>query len=259
METPVFDYGTMLLYYTQRALTNQNDAPRAMTGIIRRFAEVMKCRFLEGLPTALLNRFIIFHAFGSTLRRTSFPSYSWTGWQESITMDLNRVSSDDNSKSNDWLMKRTWIIWHKRSPSGITNLVWDPGASDSFSSPDATYLGYRDRELFSDRRRISKQLTTRRTMPTQEVSFSRAVPAYLVLLFWTLSVFYTLADINVFEATGYFADLNNAKCGFAWLDGFEEMTFFESKGPFEVILLSESLTHNISKVLRSHSSRHYLE
>jgi hypothetical protein len=259
MGDPIFDYSTMLFYYTQRALTNQNDAFRAMAGIIRRFTEVMKCRFLEGLPTALFDRFIIFYAFHNTLhRRPSFPSYSWTGWRGSIDTNLNPGVGykDDDGDVNTWLRKRTWIIWYKRSPSGITNLVWDPCTNDSFPSSDVTFPGYHDRSLFSDGRRISKQLNTRRTMPTEEVSFSR-VPAYPVLQFWTLSVFYTITNINVFTATGYLTDLNNDECGFAWLDGFEETIFFESKGPFEVILLSESLTHQCSEELDSHSNGRY--
>jgi len=252
MRDPVFDYGTMLFYYTKRALADQNDAPRAMAGIIRRFTEVMKCRFLEGLPTALFDWFIVFSAFGNALhRRSSFPSYSWTGWRGSIDFAPHSDLMADSSDGNGWFRKRTWIIWYKRSPSGVTNLVWDPGANDSFSSQDMTCLGYRNRSIFSDGRPISKQLNTRRTRPTEEVSFSRTVPAYPVLQFWTLSVFYNIADIDVFEATGYLTDLNNAKCGFASLDGFEETTFFESSGPFEVILLSELSSHRYSNKLNS--------
>ena len=124
MKEPIFDYSTMLFYYTKRALTDQNDAPRAMAGIIRRFTEVMKCRFLEGLLTALFDRFIIFRAFKNTLhRRSSFLSYSWTGWRGSIDVDLNPGVTDDRSDVNNWLRERTWIIWYKRSPSGVTNLV----------------------------------------------------------------------------------------------------------------------------------------
>ena len=70
-------------------------------------------------------------------------------------------------------------------------------------------------------------------------------------------MFYTITNINVFTATSYLTDLNNAKCGFAWLDGFEETIFFESKGPFEVILLSESFTHQCSEELESHSNGRY--
>lgn len=251
MEDPISDYSTMLFYYTQRVLTNQKDVLRAMTGIIRRFTEAMKCRFLEGLPTALFDRFIIFHAFGTTLhRRSSFPSYSWTGWRGQIKVDHDNRGNDIKT----WLRERTWIIWYERSPSGTTNLVWDPSTNDFSSS---AYRGYRDRGIFSDGQRISKQLNSRRTMPTEEVSFTRVVPTYPMLQFWTLSVFYTITDINVFQATGYLTDMNNARCGFVWLDGFEETIFFESKGPFEVILLSESFTHQCSTELDRHSNNRY--
>jgi len=266
MRNPPLDYSTMLVHYTKRALTNQNDALRAMTGIIRRFAEVMKCQFLEGLPTASFDRFIVFHAFDSILyRRSSFPSYSWTGWRGAIDVDINPLvifgyESDESGDSdgNNWLRNRTWIVWYKRSPAGVTSLVWDPAANDAFPSRDINYLGYRDRRLFSDTRQIGKNLNTRRTNPTEDVSFSQAIPAYPLLQFWTLSVFYTLTDIDVFEATGYFADRSNAICGFVWLDGFKETTFFEAKGPFEAILLSESYRFRFSEQLnRRLKNDHY--
>ncbi|KIN03531.1 hypothetical protein OIDMADRAFT_51491 [Oidiodendron maius Zn] len=101
------------------------------------------------------------------------------------------------------------------------------------------YAGYRERGPLSFGSPDFKQLNTKRTAPTEDVSFSRAVPAYPLLQFWTLSVYYTLTDINVFEATGHLVDRNNTKCGFVTLDGFEETTVFESKEPFHIILLSE--------------------
>ncbi|KAM5387017.1 hypothetical protein ACJZ2D_000310 [Fusarium nematophilum] len=231
MSAPIFDFSTMLFYYTKRALTNQNDAPRAMAGIIRRFAGVMKCHFFQGLPTAMLDRFIIFHAFGAVLhRRSSFPSYSWIGWRGSINVDLNDGATREGG-GNTWLRDRTWIVWYKRSPSGITNLVWDLDANPSFPSRDMEHVGYRTRRAFSDGRHVPRRLNTRRTMPTEEVSFSRTVPPYPILQFWTLSLFYRISDIDVFMATGYLADSNHVKCGFVWLDGFEETTFFESQSP----------------------------
>ncbi|KAF4969171.1 hypothetical protein FSARC_3547 [Fusarium sarcochroum] len=246
MTDPIFDFSTMLFYYTKRALTNQNDALRAYAGITRRFAEVMKCHFFQGLPTVMFDRFIIFHAEHTALhRRSSFPSYSWTGWRGPSVVEL-----DDNSLgevTNEWLKDKTWIVWYKRSPSGITNLVWDPEANPSFPSSNMQYLGYRGRRAFSDGRYVPKRLKTIRTMPTHEVSFSREVPSYPLLQFWTLSLFYNISDVDVFMATGHLEDSNGAKCGFIWLDGFEETTFFESQGPFEIILLSEAYSHALVK------------
>ncbi|KAF4501783.1 hypothetical protein FAGAP_2030 [Fusarium agapanthi] len=61
--------------------------------------------------------------------------------------------------------------------------------------------------------------------------------------FWTLSLFYRIFDIDVFRSNGYLQDSNDKKCGFVWLDGFEETEFFESGGSFEIILLSEAYGH----------------
>ena len=260
MRDVLFDYHTMLFYYTKRALTDQSDTLRAMAGIIRRCTEAMKCRFLGGLPTASFDRFIIFYAFDNTLhRRPYFPSYSWAGWRGAIdVVDCPGMDSDD-SDGNDWLRKRTWIIWYKRNPSGVTSLVWDPDANESFPSRDMKYVGYRERRLFSFGKPDFKHLNTKRTAPTEDVSFSRAVPAYPLLQFWTLSVYYALTNVDVFAATGHLVDRNNTKCGFVTLDGFEETTFFESKEPFHVILLSESDRNPYSEDIDRQSNDRYPE
>ncbi|KAJ4263510.1 hypothetical protein NW762_006329 [Fusarium torreyae] len=241
---PVLDFSNMLLHYTERVLTNQNDALRAMAGITRRFAETMKCHFFQGLPTVMFDRFIQFRAEHTALhRRPSFPSYSWTGWRGPIRVGTIRISLSPGQFTNQWLEDRTWIIWYKRSPSGVTNPIWDPDANPSFPLLDMEYVGYRTRHAFGDGRYIPKRLKTMRTMPTQEVSFSREMPSYPILQFWTLSLFYRISDVDVFRATAYFKDSNQGKCGFVWLDSFEETTFFESRGPFEIILLSEAYSN----------------
>ncbi|KAH7229908.1 hypothetical protein BKA60DRAFT_552679 [Fusarium oxysporum] len=112
----------MLFYYTQRAMTNHNDASRAMAGITRKIAEAMECKFFQGLPTVMLDRFIIFCAYGSTLhRRSIFPSYSLTGWGGRIDVNLDLGYQNEDINDNEWLKDRTWIIWYRRSPSEITN------------------------------------------------------------------------------------------------------------------------------------------
>ncbi|KAM6536145.1 hypothetical protein FALCPG4_005662 [Fusarium falciforme] len=257
MTEPIVDYSIMLFYYTKRALTDQHDAPRAMAGIMRRFIGAMRCQFLECIPTALFDRFIIFHGFNSILhRRIAFPSYSWTGWRGSISVDLDLDDSGEDD-GNDWLTNRTWIVWYMRSPSGITSLVWDPAEDQSFPSQEEKCIGYRNRRPFCDGRRISTQADTRRSMPTEGASFSRELPPYPVLQFWTLSVFYEISDIDVFQATGYLSDSKNTRCGFVWLDGFEETTFFESQDTFEAILLSEAYSHASCEKLENWSDENY--
>ncbi|KAF4989058.1 hypothetical protein FGRMN_9388 [Fusarium graminum] len=242
MTEPVFDLNVMLFYYTKRALSNQNDVSRAMTGITRRFTDAIKCSFFQDIPTAMFDLFIIFHGDRVILhRRSSFPSYSWTGWKGPI--DVHCDTPGVFPINNYWLKEKTWIVWYKRNPSGITNLVWDPDANPSFPIHDMEYVGYRTRHPFADKRYVPERLVTRRTMPTEQISFSREVPTYPLLQFWTLSLFYRISDINVFEGTGHLMDSNQKKCAFVYLDGFEETTFFDSRGPLEVILLSEAYSH----------------
>ncbi|KAL6922870.1 hypothetical protein FSST1_000144 [Fusarium sambucinum] len=244
MTEPVFDLTTMLFYYSQRALTNQNDASRAMAGITRKIAEAMRCTFFQGLPTVMFDRFIIFWAHGSILhRRSMFPSYSWPGWRGCTDVNL---SVGHRFTDNDWLKDKTWIIWYKRSPSGITNPVWDPDANPLFPLSDMGYVGYRRRRPFSDGRNVPRKLNTKRTMPTEQVFFPREVPLYPLLQFWTLSLFYKIVDIGVFTAVAFLEDSKKAKCGLVTLDSFEETTLFESPGPFEVILLSEARSEQLA-------------
>ncbi|CEI41861.1 unnamed protein product [Fusarium venenatum] len=82
-------------------------------------------------------------------------------------------------------------------------------------------------------------------MSTEQVWFPRKVPSYPLLQFWTLSLYYKIVDIGVFTAVAHPEDSNKATCGFVSLDGFEETTFFETPGPFEIILLSEARSEQI--------------
>lgn len=129
------------------------------------------------------------------------------------------------SNTNDWLKEKTWIIWYKRNPSGITHLVWDPEVNESFPFEDMTYRGYRERCPFDFERKISQYLNVARTAPTQDLSLRCDVPDYPLLQFWTLATFYTVECIDVFWAVAYLADRNCDICGSVWLDGFEESTF----------------------------------
>lgn len=61
-----------------------------------------------------------------------------------------------------------------------------------------------------------------------------------VLQFWTLSAFFRLGDVDVFDATASLFGQGNLLCRQTYLNGLEDSTFFECPGVFEVILLSES-------------------
>lgn len=118
---PLEDLATVLGHYTQRALGNQGDALRAIAGLLRHFSERLKCGFLQGLPVAVFDLFILFMCSTSDIhlhRRSGFPSYSWAGWRGGIELEL------PTNKRNEWLALKTWIIWHVRNPAGDTAPVW---------------------------------------------------------------------------------------------------------------------------------------
>ncbi|KAJ3465043.1 hypothetical protein MRS44_005701 [Fusarium solani] len=229
MDDPLQNYSQLLTHYTRRALTDPGDVLRAMAGIIRRISEKVEYRFVQGLPSGAFDSFIIFESWACILRRRKgFPSYSWCGWQGGIWLDILH----DNS---EWLSK-TWIIWYKRSQSGITNLVSDPAANDSFPFHDTPYLGYRRRHMFKPPAPLG--FATTRTAPTETIHLPGPVPPYPVLQFWALAVYMKLSHVDVFDGRCELVGKSGAKCGETLLDGFEDTDFFSSKEPLEFILLS---------------------
>ena len=231
MESPLVDYVTILFNYTARTLTNQSDVLRAMAGIIRRISSKFRYRMLEGLPTGAFDYFILFS--GTRIRRRrGFPSYSWAGWIGQI--DINAKTTPDH---NVWLRDQTWIIWYKRSPRGVLNLVWDPEANPSFPVSDMDFEGYRQRTRFQCPIPGSN---TSRIVPPEEPPALVNTPSYTLLQFYTMAVFLKLGDLDVFNPQAELVGKDGKSYGRVFLDGFEETTFFESEHPLEVILLSES-------------------
>lgn len=238
MEDPLHDFAIMLIYYTSRALTDQNDILRAMSGIIRRLSEKARCRFLEGLPTAGLDIFVLFRSFACTLhRRRGFPTYSWTGWKGPIHVVPEAFRSVE--LLNKWLEEDTWIIWYKRSPSGVTSLVWDLAANESFPLNDRTYSGYRQRRPFQW---PSLSVATSRTYPTEDLRFELPPCQYPRLQFWSLSLYLMLRLENVLVGTANVFDRNWAEVGNVELDGLDENGAFESQRLLEFVLLSRVFT-----------------
>ncbi|CAM1507782.1 Fc.00g046300.m01.CDS01 [Cosmosporella sp. VM-42] len=232
MSEPLNDYAIMLLYYSRRALTNEGDVLRAMAGIIRRISDKEKTRFLEGIPSVAIDAFLLFTAPKNNLhRRSGFPSYSWAGWRGDIAVDV-----PFDMEINDWLANETWIIWYKRNPSGITNLVWDPAAGDLGHIHGKASVILKGGGQFKSV--VPLNISTLRTLPTEDIAFTVPIPSYPLLQFWTVSVFFKLDETDVFRATSKLVGRDGSHCGDVTLDGYEETTFFDSQEPFEFILIS---------------------
>jgi hypothetical protein len=229
--SPEAEYRIVLSYFTPRLLTNQGDALLAMAGIIRRLSSKMGSRFFQGIPVAAFDTFLVFHSHNCLLRRRQgFPSYSWCGW-------IGPVIFYEPHEENHWLSDKTWIIWYERRSLGSINLVWDIRVNEAFPVADMNFLGYRQRSPFGDRHAL--KFPTSRTAPTQFPFILRRLPTYPILQFWTLAVYLSISNVQVFHGLAIIRDRFGKRCGRIWMDGFEGTKFFESKSPLEFIILSE--------------------
>ncbi|KAI1154281.1 hypothetical protein F4825DRAFT_191375 [Nemania diffusa] len=160
LDYSLFDFQTFLICYTRRSLANQEDALNAMGGFIQRVSRTMKCRFIEGLPAAIFDLFILFRNRSVSLRRRhGFPSYSWAGWKGGA--DFEHV--DD---VNRWLDTSTWIVWYTRSARGTLDLVWDIPANEDFPYDDSECVGYRRRGAFQSPMTLPFDTHTANRRPT---------------------------------------------------------------------------------------------
>ncbi|KAI0909259.1 HET-domain-containing protein [Ustulina deusta] len=231
MSLPALDFEGFIEYYTERSLTNQEDILNALGGIIQRLSKKMKCRFLEGLPTAMFDRGILFTRRGITLhRRHGFPSYSWAGWKG--VCYYHHVVDNENR----WLTASTWIVWYRRS-HGILNLVWDILANEDFPYKDDEYTGYRKRGKFQSP--VTLPFPTGRTQPTEGLACDISLLNYPVLQFWTLSASFNIRIVD--RLTGNFAliiDRFGHTCGGIYVDDYEALVSYGSAEPYELIAIS---------------------
>jgi hypothetical protein len=242
--TELADFEVMLVYYTTRNLTDQDDALRAMAGIMRRFSENLRYPFFEGLPSAAVDAFVLFIPnFSKLSRRLGFPSYSWTGWRGGIVVELEVEVVRSRLSLNEWLAERTWIIWYTRDPfTGHVEPVWDASNVSGSTDPDSTdyFEGYQGRRLSQPATPLELDSTY---VPTKSLGFEILSGfSYPLLQFWTLSVFFRLGVPGLGTETIQAPLLGNGltECGSVFLDGFHEVNFFGGQGPFELLVLSES-------------------
>ncbi|KAK4163300.1 hypothetical protein QBC43DRAFT_355046 [Cladorrhinum sp. PSN259] len=216
-----------------------------MEGLIRRFSDRMKCQFFQGLPTAAFDGFLLFSPkYDIFERRSCFPSYSWTGWRGEIKYEVAYMFTH-RDLMNQWLATKTWIIWYKRSTTNDTSLVWDVARETSFPVEDKWYIGYRSRQPFQPPPCV--ELDSSRTDPsddfTQDLT-TRSLRGYPLLQFWTLAVYFRIDNQSKHkEHQGWRALVGSdlSACGYIILDGYSDNeSFFQSDGPFEFVLLSET-------------------
>jgi len=233
MEYPLDDYGDLLMYYSQRTLTKQSDALRAMEGISARFSDKMGYGMLFGLPVGALDYFILFSGEHSLRRRPEFPSYSWAGWKGALSAF---PSPGDISQ---WLNTHTWIVWYTMDGNGKCDLClfWNSSQVNTLRPQRS------DRVLYENRARLpfycnGLDLGDTPTAPSNSSPVARLSHSSVCLRFWTISVFLSISDHRNSDGSLTLFDSDDRKCGQLYLGHLCYPMKAAGTGPYEIILLS---------------------
>ncbi|KAI0594882.1 heterokaryon incompatibility protein-domain-containing protein [Biscogniauxia sp. FL1348] len=228
--------GQLLVKYSTRSLTDQNDAVNAMLGVCRRIADHAQCPLLLGIPVIAFDWFILFYPCVTGMqRRKEFPSWAWSGW---VGEYYYNSGSGNVAK---WQDTCTWIIWYKREPNGRLSPVRDDETTATASDT---------RVRTSNKRPFEQLFDTSRVQPSQPSTINSR--SYPILQFWTVSVHYALHIIdqngadNMMWAFGIYwtratyevLDRTGSNCGFVSLDSGSPMR--DSYDSVELILVADS-------------------
>jgi len=244
---PESTWRRILRAYTSRALSDQRDVIRALTGIMRRFSETTTDVFFQGMPVQHLDSVLLFRGAQLPLRRREgFPSYSWVGWIGPVAFfpvrtphprpwnsDRNPPSSPPSSyifvQDPTWVVECTWIAWYARTRTRTYKLIAGPISRER--------QGY----FYNLLRERPPALHTRpRRDPPRQQGRGTSIPNYPLLQFWTLTVYFRVSEKDAFLGKCFLMDIHDRQCGSFQIDGFGDVDVFDGQ-QLEFAILS--VTH----------------
>lgn len=212
MVEPFRDYKNLVMQYSRRVLTTQNDAFRAISGIIRRISENQQWDIVEGIPTVAFENMMLFRRkFYPLSRRHGFPSYSWLGWKGPLEF-MEGLEYFDG-----------WIHWHVRDRATGEFLPVERRAM--FPKLDTQVSGTKASN------RIATQIhpgfgllpgvQVDHGSPSERTRQLHLPQTFSLLCFSTLAVFFAIGSINYISGTASIEGYYTA-CGKVTLDGLDE-------------------------------------
>ena len=154
---PIQFYMNAVASYTGRNLSHPEDILNAFRGVSQLMEQYLGADVHFGLPTSHFDLALLWSPLSGKLRRKpenlerrkgiglpdeksarderwadlEFPSWSWSGWMDSVNPGKGaRVLYDleflDGCLTNlqDWLLNRTWITWYVRDKNGYVRPLW---------------------------------------------------------------------------------------------------------------------------------------
>lgn len=212
MKEPFRDYKDLIEAYSKRVLSRDEDAFRAISGILGRISHKQRWQIIAGMPAIALERMMLFQRRHHVLcRRRAFASYSWLGWKGALEF-MRGVD-----------VRGDWIVWY----------VWNAGTVERLGTNRAISHFKPDLGLLPD------------------MDFGHQVPSighrepsprsFTLLCFWTLAVFFDLKAVDYVKGTAEIHQRVGPKvcsryAGYITLDGLDDYPLSDVG---EFILLSK--------------------
>lgn len=230
MLEPFEDYKELVKTYSRRVLTTQDDAFRAMSGIIRRISENEQWHIVEGMPMGALENMMLFRRKLHPLsRRSGFPSYSWLGWKGELEF------------MEGFYFFEAWISWYVRHPSTSEILPIERPSVSLQSRAQVTgitasnYMATYRKPDFGVLPRPCVQMDER--VPSEKPAKPHPSPTFSLLYFSTLAVFFELTRMDYVKGLANVTHPVKGTIGMVTLDGFDE---YPPARHAEFILLSKT-------------------
>jgi hypothetical protein len=189
------DYTDLIMNYSGLSLSYESDRYHAFAGMNRYFKEELLADLCHGIPDSLFDWFLVWvPSSGVLARRDTCPSWSWSGWNGSISVRVMHTFQHKISVIRQQIRRRTWIIWYQRKAHDSEEclLVWSPLQESHDLSPTNFYGGPIQSHFSFD---CTQTVPTRRTLdnaPTYLEDSHSPSPGSGFLQFWTVSVYFKL-------------------------------------------------------------------
>lgn len=201
--------------FSDRTLSHDGDALRAMAGILRRMSEEGPCSFVQGLPITYIWNALIFRSRHTSLRRrTGFASYSWAGWKGSILF---------------------FAEFLRKSEGGPWKIIDPPGNETPIMAEPTEY----DQQCLED---LTSLAGTPILVKALSIDQLRLQGSYEHLQLWTLTLFFRLVHIDTLTGICHIQGISGSNRYDTWLDGVDDDDFFSANlsGAFEFAVLLEN-------------------
>lgn len=187
----VRDFQNLIEDYSKRILTKEDDAFRAISGMLGRISRTQQWQIIAGMPTIGLGSMMLFRKRDHILRqRVGFPSYSWLGWEGAVDF-----------KEGKSFIRDAWIVYYVWKPSNDALSIDHRHADLEVNADTIEYLAASGSvcQLEPELRMLSGTDSDRKV--PWGGAWERPLRPFPLLRFWTLATFFKLENVDYVKGT----------------------------------------------------------